>query len=242
MKLLIIRHGDPDYSVDSLTEKGWQEAKYLSERMAKLDVRDFYVSPMGRAKDTASFTLEKMNRTAVECEWLREFNPSIHRPDRTGESCCWDWLPDDWTKIEEFYSYDRWADPEVMREGNVRQEYDWVTENFDRMLAGYGYVRDGHCYRVEQPNRDTIAFFCHLGLGCVLISHLLGVSPMVLWHGFCAAPTSVTTLVTEERRKGTACFRLSSYGDTSHLYVKDEPPAFSGRYCETFEKEDERQD
>ena len=26
MKLLFIRHGDPDYEIDSLTEKGWKEA------------------------------------------------------------------------------------------------------------------------------------------------------------------------------------------------------------------------
>ena len=39
MRLLIVRHGDPDYSIDSLTEKGWKEAEYLSERLSKLDVR-----------------------------------------------------------------------------------------------------------------------------------------------------------------------------------------------------------
>ena len=55
------------YERDSLTEKGWREARYLSERIADLQVRDFYVSPLGRAKDTASCTLEKMGRTAVEC-------------------------------------------------------------------------------------------------------------------------------------------------------------------------------
>ena len=32
MKLLFIRHGDPDYTIDSLTEKGWKEAEFLSER------------------------------------------------------------------------------------------------------------------------------------------------------------------------------------------------------------------
>ena len=45
MKLLFIRHGDPDYTIDSLTEKGWKEAEFLSEKIAALDVRDFYVSP-----------------------------------------------------------------------------------------------------------------------------------------------------------------------------------------------------
>ena len=33
MKLLIVRHGDPDYTIDSLTEKGWREAEFLSERL-----------------------------------------------------------------------------------------------------------------------------------------------------------------------------------------------------------------
>ena len=41
MKLVIVRHGDPDYSIDSLTEKGWKEVEYLSERLAKLDVKEF---------------------------------------------------------------------------------------------------------------------------------------------------------------------------------------------------------
>ncbi len=33
MKLLIIRHGDPDYTIDSLTEKGRREAQLLSKRI-----------------------------------------------------------------------------------------------------------------------------------------------------------------------------------------------------------------
>ena len=98
MKLLIVRHGDPDYTIDSLTEKGWREAEFLSERLTKLEIRDFYVSPLGRAKDTASPTLKKMNRTATECDWLREFDVLIDRPDVTDKKIIpWDWLPQDWT-------------------------------------------------------------------------------------------------------------------------------------------------
>lgn len=29
MRLLIVRHADPDYSIDSLTPAGWEEAKLL---------------------------------------------------------------------------------------------------------------------------------------------------------------------------------------------------------------------
>ena len=113
MKLLIVRHGDPDYTIDSLTEKGWKEAEYLSEKLSKLDIKDFYVSPLGRAKDTASLTLKKMNRTATECDWLREFDVLIDRPDVTDRKIIlWDWLPQDWTMDERFYQYDHWFENE----------------------------------------------------------------------------------------------------------------------------------
>lgn len=243
MKLLIIRHGDPDYSIDSLTEKGWREAEYLSERISKLDVKAFYVSPLGRAKDTASFTLQKMNRTATECEWLREFASRVYRPDHPDiAKNAWDWLPQDWMADERFFDRRTWHEHEVFQKGKVKEEYEWVIENFDNLLASHGYVREGHYYRVEQPNEDTIVFFCHFGLECVLLSRLLNVSPMILWHGMCAAPTSVTVVNTEERKEGIASFRISEFGDISHLYVKDEEPAFAARFCETYANMDQRHD
>ena len=76
----------------------------------------------------------------------------------------------------------------------------------------------------------------------MLLSHLLNISPMLLWHGTMAAPTSVTTVVTEERREGTAYFRMTAFGDTSHLYANDEPPAFAARFIEKWGNEGERID
>ena len=64
MKLLIIRHGDPDYSIDSLTEKGRIEAELLKRRLVKQDIKDFYCSPLGRAKATAAPTLAAFGKEA----------------------------------------------------------------------------------------------------------------------------------------------------------------------------------
>ena len=236
MRLIIIRHGDPDYSADSLTEKGWREAELLADRICRREVKDFYVSPLGRARDTASLTLKRLGRTAVECDWLKEFPPQIFRPDvKDRKIIAWDWLPQDWTAEESYFDKDRWCKTDIMREGGVDKEYRYVTESFDRLLAEHGYVREGALYRVENANRDTLVFFCHFGLECVLLSHLMNVSPMILWHNTCAAPASVTTVYTEERRRGKASFRISSFGDISHLYAAGEEPAFSARFCETFD-------
>ncbi|MBP1549488.1 MAG: histidine phosphatase family protein [Oscillospiraceae bacterium] len=241
MKLLIIRHGDPNYEIDSLTEKGWKEAEMLAERIAPLDIKAYYVSPLGRAKDTASLTLKKAGREAEVLPWAREYNTRIL--GENGERRIpWDMLPEKWTAVPEYYDKDKWYDVPVMKEAGMEKGLRWVWDGLDELLARHGYKREGMYYRAEKPNEDTIAIFCHFGVECVMLGHLLGISPMALWHGFMAAPTSVTTVNTEERRDGIASFRVSAFGDISHLYVKGEEPAFAGRFCETFANTEQRHD
>ncbi len=237
MRLLIIRHGDPDYSIDSLTEKGKREAELLSLRMEKENVTAFYLSPLGRAQATAHYTLDRMGREGETMDWLREFSAIVDKPNGK-DDCAWDWLPKDWTGTPDFFDREKWMHAPVMEKAGVPEKYHEVTEALDALLARHGYEREGCYYRAVRPNRDTVVFFCHFGLECVLLSHLLNVSPMVLWHGFCAAPTSVTTLYTEERENGIAYFRATSFGDVSHLYAFGEAPAFSARFCETFDSDE----
>lgn len=103
MRLLIVRHADPDYSIDSLTPAGWEEAKLLADRLAPIPVAAYYVSPLGRAKDTASLTLKKACRTAETCSWLREFAPQAVHPGKDSGHCVWDWLPDAWMAEPKYF-------------------------------------------------------------------------------------------------------------------------------------------
>lgn len=242
MKLMIIRHADPDYSIDSLTEKGWKEARLLAQRMQTIDVTAFYMSPLGRAEDTASVTLDLMKRDATILPWLREFKAPIHDIHTGNTRIPWDWLPLDWTDTPEFYDKDQWYKVPVMAESNVIDEARTVYVGIDTLLKQHGYERKDNYYQAVRPNSDTIVLFCHFGVECIILGHLLGISPMVLWHGFCAAPSSVTTLITEERREGIAYFRTNTFGDTSHLYIAGEEPAFAARFCERFDDFDQRHD
>lgn len=241
MKLLIIRHADPDYTIDSLTETGWQEALLLSHRLKDMKIDAIYCSPLGRARDTASLTLKVREQTAGILPWLREFPPVVDRPDRRN-TVAWDWLPQDWTEYPQFYDRDHWFRHPAFQSAGVEAAYRQVTEGLDNLLACHGYVRTRNHYRAERPNEDTVALFCHFGLECVLLSHLLGISPMPLWHGTCAAPSSVTLLTTEERRPGIAGFRMNAFGDTSHLYAAGQSPSFSARFCETYDNRTQRHD
>ena len=242
MRLLIIRHGDPDYARDSLTDTGWTEAELLADRLVKEDITEFYVSPLGRARDTAAPTLRRLGREAEILPWLREFPADFYDPELGRQRVLWDWLPGTWTAEPRYFGPDTWLDTPFMREHQVRPVYEEVCSALDHLLAEHGYLRQGRLYRAERPNRDTLALICHFGLECVLLSHLLGISPMALWHGTCAAPASVTTLCTEERRQGVAYFRMSGFGDVSHLYAAGQAPSFSARFCETFDCAEERHD
>ncbi len=236
MRLLFIRHGDPDYAVDGLTETGRREAELLAARIAPMDISEYFVSTMGRALETARPTLERAGRTAVECDWLREFAIRVHRPDKAGELSYvpWDWLPQDWLKDPVLLDREHWYEHPVFAEMDLKSAYDDVIGEFERLLARRGYVRDGLCYRVERAGSETLAFFCHFGVTCVLMSRLMNVSPMVLWHGLSMAPSSVTTIYTEARRPGIASFRAASVGDTAHLYICGQTPSFAARFCEVY--------
>ena len=243
MKLLLVRHAEPDYEHDALTEKGRREAAFLSARLAQIPAKAYYVSPLGRAKATAAPTLEKVGRTGEECQWLREFHAPIDRPDAAGhKTVTWDWLPQDWMADERFFRYDQWHQAQTMLDGHVKAKYDWVTGELDALLERHGYRREGHFYRAFAPSNDTIILFCHFGVTCVLLSHLLNVSPMVLWHGSCSAPSSVTVVATEERREGIASFRMLEFGDISHLYANQEDPSFMARFRECYSNDLERLD
>ena len=250
MKLLIIRHGDPDYAVDSLTPAGKKEAEALASFLAQQRIDDCYVSPLGRARDTAAYTLQKIGKTAETLPWLTEFPAKVRyleseelframptpwavRP--RDYRIAWDILPAYLYPREEYLDKNAWRQSKVAEFSDMEEVYDGVASGLDALLQKYGYERDGNLYRVTHSSDSVVALFCHFGVESVMLSHLLGISPFAIWHGFMALPSSVTTVYTEEREQGVACFRVSQFGDLSHLAMAGLEPSFAGRYCERFE-------
>lgn len=233
MQIIIIRHGDPDYVNDTLTPKGRDEAIALAKFLKDVRVTKFYCSPMGRARDTAAPTLSATGQRAQILDWLHEFPECVTEPDSGIVHVPWDFLPGVWTKSEEFYDKDKWHETAIMKTGNCKEVYDNICEQLDELLATYGYVREGRYYKAETSNHDTIVFICHFGVQCAILSHLLGISPVLLWQGMICPPTGITRLCTEERVDGIAYFRCNRFGDVSHLYLDGQRPSRAGRFRET---------
>lgn len=238
MRLIFVRHAEPDYSVDSLTTKGRLEAELLSRRLARLDVKAFYTSPMGRAKDTAAPTLRRMNRTARILPWLAEFRGRFFDEEKGRNVIPWDLRPRFYQAHPNLADRETWLNEPIFDDGTVRDIWQESCDGLDSLLAEHGYIRDGRLYRCENNRPDALVFFCHFGIATALAAHLIGMSPVALWQGFCMQPSSVTTLITEERVKGEVVFRCMQYGDLSHLYAADEPYSTAALFAECYDGRD----
>jgi len=259
MKLIFIRHGDPNYEADALTEKGKREAKLLADYIKNYKIDEIYRSPYGRAMETADYSLKALGKDAVTLDWLKEFpaqfDPNLSESARqayktelktdpaTGKyepRILWDMLPSYYSKHPELFDKNLWRNSEPVIYSDMCKVYDYVVSSFDEFLRGQGYEKDGLVFKINESNDKVIAFFCHYGVTSVLLSYLWNISPFVPFQFISLAPTSVTIVASEEREKGIGTFRTIGMGDVSHLNIAGEEPSFSARFCERFENKNER--
>lgn len=233
MRILLIRHAEPDYTVDSLTPKGRTEAELLSRRLVRYNIRDFYMSPLGRAQDTAAYTLQKLNRKAETLPWLREFMGSYPDPvSGKRRVVAWDVLPRIWTEFPDVTDFRTWYRSPVFEGGNVQEIWQQTVDGVDELLLRYGYRKDGPVWKCENNENFTIALFCHFGISMAVLGYLTDISPMVLWHRTLCCPSSVTEIVTEERIRGEVSFRVTKLGDLTHLEAAGEKRSTAGLFPE----------
>ena len=234
MRILLIRHAEPDYSVDSLTPKGRVEAELLSRRLIRYDICDFYVSPLGRARDTAEYTLQKLGRKAEVLPWLAEFRGRCVNPDTGWKGLPWDLPARLWSSLPGAHDVSTWTDAPLFEGSDVPQIWKETAEGADALLARYGFRKDGPVWRSGMNSRNTIALFCHFGISMAFAGYLMDISPLELWHRTLTLPSSVTELVTEERVPGEVSFRMTRLGDIMHLESAGEKRSTAGLFPECY--------
>lgn len=235
MRLLLVRHAEPDYTLDSLTERGWREAELLSRRLSRLKrVEGWFVSPLGRARDTALPTMRRVGAEAEVLPWLREFRGMAKDPLTGERHIPWDFPPRTVERFPEMLRADGWLKAPAYAGTDCAEVWEETREGLAALLGRFGYVRDGSVWKCADNRRGVIVCFCHFGLAMTVCADLLGLSPAALWHGLCMTPSSVTSLVTEERVKGEVWWRAEMIGDVSHLLVADEKPSTAALFPEVY--------
>jgi len=260
MRIIFVRHGEPDYSCDSLTEKGFREAELLSKRASGWKIKDIYVSPFGRAQKTVEPTAKALGIEPQVMPWLREYSYKVINPVHGKESVPWDFIPSQ-LDDPEITSIDGWVSAEPMCQNpRIAENYPVVKEELDKLIEKYGYERQGNYY-IRKDGRErfmtgtmyndrfctidtypeddcepTIMVVCHFGVICLMVSYLLNIPFERMANGFFLPTSSVTILNTEERWGKEVSFRVQVMGDCTHLINAGEPVSNAGSFARTFQK------
>jgi probable phosphoglycerate mutase len=217
MRLMIIRHADPDYANDTITAKGRLEAVALAEHLRSGGPTLIFSSPMGRARATAAVVAEALALPVATEDWTREL--AWHQVRERGDRVYGFWDADGATLHAEaaFADHDVDAWPAPLDEPGILAQVKGVARASDAFLARLGYERAGHRYRVRARSDQRVAVFCHHAFGVTWLGHLLRIPARTMWAGFWLAPSSVTTILMEEREDDWAVPRCIGLGDCAHL-------------------------
>ncbi|MBQ3859140.1 MAG: histidine phosphatase family protein, partial [Clostridia bacterium] len=74
MRILFVRHGEPDYAHDCLTPLGRVQAKAAALRLKDEGIEAIYTSPMGRAVETARETADLLGLEPVTLDFMHELH------------------------------------------------------------------------------------------------------------------------------------------------------------------------
>ena len=74
MRIIFVRHGEPDYEHDCLTETGKVQALLAAKRLKSEGISEIWASPMGRAMQTASFTAKQQGLSVTELPFMHEID------------------------------------------------------------------------------------------------------------------------------------------------------------------------
>ena len=190
MRLIFIRHGDPNYALDCLTELGVRQAEAVSFRLENEQIDKIYSSTMGRAVETATATADRLGLPILERlsfmdeRWAPTHTFSFAHPHPWAEA---DALAEEGLSLFEL-------DPQKTEwfGDAARLAYDQEMRGaFDNWLATLGYKREGQYYRCVKENNDVIALFSHAGSSSRVMAHLMNLPFVYFCHMFRLAHTSI---------------------------------------------------
>lgn len=214
MRIVFVRHGEPDYENDCLTAEGRRQAAAAAERLAGEGISKIYASPLGRAAETAAYTARRLKLPVVTLDYMREI--SWGGPGIPLEGHPWT-LAD--RMIEEgfdFYARD-WREHPYFKGNAATRYYEMIAAEIDAFLAGHGYRREGGRFLCLGGKDETIALFSHGGSGACALARVLSLPfpwvASVMPYDF----TSVIIVEFPVREGEYVRARLELFNDAAHI-------------------------
>lgn len=216
MRIVFVRHGEPDYEHDCLTEQGKLQAEACAERLREEGIGQIFASPLGRAAETAAATSAVLGLPVQTLDFMRELHwGSLDGTPLFAQGHPWD-QADELARQGIDLRDPAWREHPFFANNRVTAEADNVAEKIDGWLASLGYERNGLFYRCVRPDdrQATVALFSHGGSSAAAMGHILNLTFPYACAVFHLEFTGIT-VIRLDRRPGSQtmpCLELANDG------------------------------
>ncbi len=235
MLFYYIRHADPIYSPDSLTDLGRMQADALKSRFAAHGLDKIYASSSIRAQLTAEPTAKMLKKDVEILDWAHETKAwnqlSLVKEDgnRTWHFC----YP---KSIEvmasaEMYAFgERWYEHPYFAGSLCGEGIERIKREADALFLslGYRHDRERRVYIPEKPNEERVALFAHEGFGLAFLSAVLDIP----YPSFCThfgIGHSMVTIIDFRVCGEIGCVipKVISHSNDSHIFAGRLPTKYN---------------
>ena len=223
MLLYIVRHGDPIYSTDSLTDRGRLQAEAVGKRLYHSKIDRIFSSPMGRAMETAEPACRLLGLEKNIEEWTHEIQSERLTPFPDGKL-------KSITNVQNTYyresgnidlPYERAYECSGINQTQMKSAVEYIEEHGKEFLERLGYKEENGVYRILRKNEEKVALFCHSAFARAWLSVLLHIPLHMMWASFVYTHTGVTVLEFKNNENGVTAPQCLCYSDVSHLYAEN---------------------
>ena len=225
MLLYYVRHGDPIYNPDSLTEQGHAQAEALSKRLSILGFDKIFSSSSNRARLTALPTCNALGMEAEILDWCNEGYAwrDLTVLDANGRRM---WAFQNRETVIQLSSPEmrrlgnNWYDHPIFEGTSFKEGFRRIERETDAFMESLGFIhdRENNFYTVAQPQYDRVALFAHQGFGLAFLSALCDIPYPEFCTRFDIGHTGVT-VINISGREGDVCIpKILQLSNDSHLY------------------------
>lgn len=144
------------------------------------------------------YTADSLGMTHEVEHWTQELALKLEETPY-GRLSHWD-LPGEVIRSEmPLPTHDSWQEISYYQGTQSPETFERLKLHSDEFLKRQGFERVEGRYRILKHTEDQVAVFCHGGFGLTWLAHLLELPLALVWSGFWMPPSSVTTILFDER-------------------------------------------
>lgn len=223
MRLIYIRHAEPIYNPDSLTENGKMQASKLAAYVKDMHIDQIYASSHNRAMMTASEIATSHHLDITPLDWARE--DRIFEEFGVDDNGRWNWCfvaskTRSLFRLEEVSKLgDEWFNHPVFKDYSFKEGILRVNKEVDKFFESLGYRHDRgkKVYYEERISDNTVFFVAHSGFGMAFLSSVLDIP----YNKYCTEHDQVNlcsiTEIEFKAENGIVKPKIIRYSDDSYL-------------------------